>query len=149
MVIVDERIREYLKHLNKYYLLLKDIRDVDYKRFEKDPILRGSSERFLQLAIESCLNIGNRLISLYQFERPIDTPETYADIIIQMKNLGVIDSPFCDRLIRMTKFRNRLVHLYWDIDPQTLYRIIKDDIEDFKRYQENIIAFLKTHELKE
>ena len=62
---VDERIKEHLKHLNKYYLLLADVRKKPYKEFETDAILQGSSERFLHLAIESCLNIGNRLISLY------------------------------------------------------------------------------------
>jgi uncharacterized protein YutE (UPF0331/DUF86 family) len=83
--------------------------------FAKDPLLQGSAERFLQLAIECCLNIGNRLIALHQFENPIDTPETYADIFIQLRNMEIIDGPLCDRLVKMAKFRNRLVHLYWEI----------------------------------
>jgi uncharacterized protein YutE (UPF0331/DUF86 family) len=79
-VIMDERIKEHLKYLNKYYLHLADIRQRDYETFVEDVILCGAAERFLHLAIESCLNIGNRLISLYQFKKPVDTPETYADI---------------------------------------------------------------------
>jgi uncharacterized protein YutE (UPF0331/DUF86 family) len=143
---VDERIKEHLKHLNKYYLLLEDIRKKDYKDFEKDAILQGSSERFLQLAIESCLNIGNRLISLEQFNKPTDTPETYADIFVQLKNLGVIDRSFCDRLIKMAKFRNRLVHLYWEIDKKMIYEIIRDNLEDFKLFEKSVVKFLKANE---
>jgi uncharacterized protein YutE (UPF0331/DUF86 family) len=86
---VDDRIKEHLKHLNKYYLLLREIQKKNYQEFEKDAFIQGSAERFLQLAIESCLNIGNRLISLEQFNQPTDTPETYADIFIQLKILGV------------------------------------------------------------
>jgi len=143
---VDERIKEHLKLLNKYYLLLTDVRKKQYKYFEKDAILQGSSERFLQLSIESCLNIGNRLISLEQFNKPTDTPETYADIFLQLKNLGVINDSFCDRLVKMAKFRNRLVHLYWEVDKKTVYEIIRDYLEDFKLFEKNVVKFLKDNE---
>jgi len=143
---VDERIKEHLKHLNKYYLLLSDIRKNDYKNFAKDAILQGSAERFLQLAIESCLNIGNRLISLEQFHKPTNTPETYADIFVQLKNIGVIDNSFCDRLVQMAKFRNRLVHMYWEIDKKEIYRIIQDNLDDFKLFEQSVVKFLKASE---
>jgi len=143
---VDERIKEHLKLLNKYYLLLNDVRKKQYKDFENDSILQGSSERFLQLSIESCLNIGNRLISLEQFNKPTDTPETYADIFVQLRNIGVIDPSFCDRLVKMAKFRNRLVHLYWEIDNKKIYEIIRDNLEDFKLFEHNVVKFLKDSE---
>jgi uncharacterized protein YutE (UPF0331/DUF86 family) len=143
---VDERIKEHLKLLNKYYLLLADVRKKKFKDFENDAILQGSSERFLQLAIESCLNIGNRLISLEQFRKPTDTPETYADIFVQLRNIGVIDHSFCDRFVKMAKFRNRLVHMYWEIDKKKVYEIIRDNLEDFKLFEQNVVEFLKTSE---
>jgi uncharacterized protein YutE (UPF0331/DUF86 family) len=142
---VDERIKEHLKLLNKYYLLLKDVHKKQYKDFENDAILQGSSERFLQLSIESCLNIGNRLISLEQFNKPTDTPETYADIFVQLRNIGVIDHSICERFVKMAKFRNRLVHLYWEIDKKMLYEIIRDNLEDFKLFEQNVVKFLKTN----
>ena len=140
---MDERIKEHLKYLNKYCLLLADIKKRDAEDFAKDPILQGSAERFLQLAIESCLNIGNRLISLHQFENPIDTPETYADIFIQLRNMEIIDGPFCDRLVKMAKFRNRLVHLYWEIEKDKVYEILQNNLEDFAIFQKKIIGYLK------
>jgi len=140
---MDERIKEHLKHLNKYRLLLAEIKKKDFEDFMKDPILQGSAERFLQLAIESCLNIGNRILSLFQFEKPTDTPETYADIFIQLKNHGAIDNVFCERLVKMAKFRNRLVHLYWEIEKDTLYEIIQDNLEDFSIFQQNVLAYLE------
>jgi len=140
---MDERIKEHLKHLNKYRLLLVDIKKRSFKDYMKDPILQGSAERFLQLAIESCLNIGNRLLSLQQFEKPTETPETYADIFIQLKNIGVIDGSFCDRLVKMAKFRNRLVHLYWEVEKDKVYQIMQENLEDFSIFQEKIIRYLK------
>ena len=140
---MDQRIKEHLKHLNKYYLHLVDIRQRAYTDFENDAILRGGSERFLQLAIESCLNIGNRLISLEQFNKPTDTPETYADIFLQLKSLGVIDGSFCNRLVKMAKFRNRLVHLYWEVDKKMVYEIIRNNLDDFKLFEQRVVKYLK------
>lgn len=139
---MDERVKDHLKYLNKYYLLLLKARETPRDTFLKDQLLQGSSERFLQLAIESCLNVGNRLISLYQFERPVSTPETYADIFREMEGLGIIDSAFCERLVKMAKFRNRLVHLYRDIDEEQVFQFLRENLEDFRVFREKVIEYL-------
>ena len=146
---MDERVKDHLKYLNKYYLLLLKARETPRDTFLKDQLLQGSSERFLQLAIESCLNVGNRLISLYQFERPVSTPETYADIFREMESLGIIDSAFCERLVKMAKFRNRLVHLYWDIDEEQVFQFLQENLEDFRVFREKVIEYLSRQKASE
>ena len=149
LAIMDERIKEHLKHLNQYYLLLLESRKLPYEEFNNDPIQYGSTERFLHLAIESCLNIGNRLLSLYQFSKPVASPETYADIFKEMGRLGVVDHDFMQRLIQMARFRNRLVHLYWDIDKETVYGFLQNNLDDFKFFQQNVVAYLNQNKLPE
>ena len=140
---MDERIKDHLQYLNKYYLQLADMRKLEHQAFIQDAILRGAAERFLQLAIESCLNIGNRIIALYQFKKPLDSPQTYADIFLRLRDLDVIDQALTDRLVTMAKFRNRLVHLYWEIDAGKIFEIIQDSLEDFKLFEKRIVKFLK------
>jgi uncharacterized protein YutE (UPF0331/DUF86 family) len=89
------------------------------------------------------LNIGNRIIALYQFQKPLDSPLTYADIFLRLRDLGAIDAQLADRLVTMAKFRNRLVHLYWEIDAKKLFEIIQDNLEDFKIFEKKIVKFLK------
>lgn len=139
---MDERITEHLKRLNRYYLQLVDLRLTAKEDFIRDDIKYAAAERILQTAIESCLNIGNRLISLLQFEQPVQTPESYADIFIIMRNLKIIDSEFSEQLVKMAKFRNRLVHLYWDLDPEETYRILHENVEDLKKFQNIVVDFL-------
>lgn len=81
---MDERIKEHLKRLNQYYLQLVKIRQISYEDFISNDMNRAAAERILQTAIESCLNVGNRLISLLQFEEPVRTPESYTEIFIIM-----------------------------------------------------------------
>jgi uncharacterized protein YutE (UPF0331/DUF86 family) len=47
----------------------------------------------------------------------------------------------------MAKFRNRLVHLYGDIDDSFVYDFIKIDINDIKVFQKEIVnKFIKYNE---
>jgi len=57
--------------------------------------------------------------------------------------MKIIKRALSDRMILMAKFRNRLVHLYWDIDRRELYRIIQEDINDFSKFQDAIVTFLR------
>ena len=141
---MDERIKEHLKRLNQYYLKLIALRKVSHDNLVNDDIHYAAAERWLQIAIESCLNIGNRLISILQIEKPVRTPESYADIFLIMRDLKIIDAEFSQRLVEMTKFRNRLVHIYWDLDAEMTYRILHENLEDLKRFQEAVVDFLNS-----
>ncbi|MBM4330467.1 MAG: DUF86 domain-containing protein [Deltaproteobacteria bacterium] len=61
---MDERIGEHLKILNQYLLYLRTLTEADQNTFCNDFRIRGSAERYLQLAIESCINVSNRILSI-------------------------------------------------------------------------------------
>ncbi len=142
---MDERIKEHLQRLHRYLLILGDVRNVPPDKFKEDYVTQAASERYLQLAIESCLNIGNRILALAQMEKPITPPETYADIFKQLGQLGVWKDPeLTNRLIQMAKFRNRLVHLYWDINEETVYRILHENLSDLEQFKQAVIEYEKS-----
>ncbi|MDF1593718.1 MAG: DUF86 domain-containing protein [Desulfobacterales bacterium] len=140
---MDERIKEHLKHLHRYLLLLEDARKIPFEKFQKDLISRGSAERYLHLAIESCLNIGNRLLAVSQLEKPVKPPETYADIFKELYHLGVLeDWGFMERLMQMAKFRNRLVHLYWELDEHAVYEILQKHLTDLHLFKQTVVDYM-------
>jgi hypothetical protein len=64
---MDQRIVEQLRYLNKYLLELKGIRhDYPLQEFLNNSMIQAATERYLQLSIESCINIGNRIIAMEQ-----------------------------------------------------------------------------------
>ena len=142
--IMDEKILECLKLLNRYVHYLQEISKTEKDRFIDDYLLRGSAERYLQLAIECCINIGNRLLSILQMKTPVKTPETYGDIFREMAHLNIIPMDFLDIIINMVKFRNRIVHMYWDLDPAQLYDILQEHLVHFDRFSEHVIDYLNT-----
>jgi uncharacterized protein YutE (UPF0331/DUF86 family) len=80
------------------------------------------------------LNIGSRIISLEQFEKNISVPETYAQVFEVLYDLKVVSREFADRLKNMAKFRNRLVHIYWEIDNKLVYNLIVNGLDDFRDF---------------
>jgi len=47
----------------------------------------------------------------------------------------------------MARFRNRLIHLYGEIDDEKVHEIMKTRLNDFKKFLERISEFLKLDEL--
>jgi len=43
----------------------------------------------------------------------------------------------------MVSFRNRVVHLYWEVDDNTMYRILQDNLGDFENYITYILDFVQ------
>ncbi|MCX6224577.1 MAG: DUF86 domain-containing protein [Bacteroidia bacterium] len=70
------------------------------------------------------------------------TAEDYADTFKVMNERGAFDQEFTNSLIQMTRFRNRLVHIYWDIDDKELFRIICGRLGDIKRFLKEYGVFI-------
>ena len=91
------------------------------------------------VAIEAIIDICNRIIS----KRKLGFPQDYSDVIKLMSQQGVLEEDLVGRLLEMVKFRNMLVHLYWKIENDRLYRYLKENLGDFEAFKEAIRKYLK------
>jgi uncharacterized protein YutE (UPF0331/DUF86 family) len=140
----DQRIEEFLQRLNGYLANLNKYAAIAENDFIEDETIIAAAERYLQLAIETCLNIGNRIISVEQYQKKINIPENYSDIFKTLVSLNIIDRNKLDNFINMTGFRNRLVHMYWDIDPKLLYQYLNENLKDFNYFAKCVIEYLNS-----
>jgi len=69
-------------------------------------------------------------------------PEDYADTFKVMEEVGAFPFDFSEELKNMAKFRNRLVHLYWEVDDSQVFEILQSKLGDFKRFLDSIAKFL-------
>ena len=91
------------------------------------------------VAIEAIIDICNRIIS----KRKLGFPQDYSDVIKLMSQQGVLEEDLVGRLLEMVKFRNMLVHLYWKIENDRLYKYLKENLGDFEAFKEAIRKYLK------
>jgi uncharacterized protein YutE (UPF0331/DUF86 family) len=60
-----------------------------------------------------------------------------------MGEKGAFDVEFSEQLVKMAKFRNRLVHLYWEVDDARIYKILEENLGDFIKFIKLIAGFLE------
>lgn len=133
-----DTIARFVGEIRKATNRLKTIRQLSKETFLGNPDKIDSAKYNLIVAIESAIDLCNHLISYNGFRAPQD----YADTFEVLKEQGVFDASLALRLKAMARFRNRLVHLYWEVDDETLYRILQDNLEDLTLFLKNITCFL-------
>lgn len=125
------KLREYLGYLKK-------LKRHSYREFADEPVIRGSVERYLHLAIESCLDLGNHLIADQELRRA----EDYKDIFLILGEAKVIPKSFAHRIAPMGGFRNILVHDYLKLDPRKVHQFLQQRLPDFQRFARFMAKFL-------
>jgi len=134
-----DRLREATGHLRDALRQLRDIGQLSESAFVSDARTINSAKYLLIVAAEAALDICNHLAA----RRGARSPEDYADCMAVMAELGVIGPTLRDRLARMARFRNLLVHLYGRVDDGRVYRAIRDDLSDFDEYLLSVARYLK------
>ena len=43
----------------------------------------------------------------------------------------------------MARFKNRIVHIYWAVDEEIIYKIIQDGIDDIEEFIDRFTKFLR------
>jgi len=46
----------------------------------------------------------------------------------------------------MVQFRNRIVHLYWEVEAEVIYDILQKNLEDFETFTSQILKYLSAHQ---
>jgi uncharacterized protein YutE (UPF0331/DUF86 family) len=127
-VVRVEVIRKRLRKLDEYLAILAGLRGYTFEEFVADPEHYGSTERFLQLAIEALTDLGNHVIADLQ----LGTVDWYSDIPRLLNEAGYIDLETRENWIRMIGFRNVLVHDYLEVDRKLVYEVMQERLGDFE-----------------
>jgi uncharacterized protein YutE (UPF0331/DUF86 family) len=134
----QEKMARLVSHLRKSVARLRDLRNITQDRFVDDPDKVASAKYHFIVAIEAAIDMCNHLISRNGFR----APEDYADTFQVMVEQGALEREFSEELKRMAKFRNRLVHLYWEVDDEQVYQILQSRLSDFKIFLDSLARFL-------
>jgi len=126
-----DRLRECLNKLEPF-------RDKARDEFDKDPYLRDIVERNLEVAIQCCIDMAHRIISIEEAVKPTDYYEGFI-ILGQMKVLPI---DFSKKIASMAGFRNILVHEYIGLDWDEVYRNLQS-LSDLYKFAEFVRGWMK------
>lgn len=133
-----EVLRKRLNKLDEYLTILTGLRRYTFEEFIADPERYGSAERFLQLAIEALIDLGNHVIADLQ----LGTVDWYSDIPRLLYEAGYVDAGMREAWTRMIGFRNVLVHDYLDVDRRLVYEALQGRLGDIESLRRVFARFL-------
>ena len=138
MNLDKDRLRAKLQDISKSVARLKILRMMDRDSFLADEDSQDIARSRLLIAIEAALNICYHLTA----KKLQQVPDDYAQCFGILGTSGLIPQDLADRLALMARFRNRLVHLYWQVDYDQVYTIFKNNLVDLEEFTREVARHL-------
>lgn len=125
-----DRIRQIMGEINAALRKLAGYAEISEGEFLSNPEKVDSAKYNLIVAIEGAMDICNSIVARAGGRAPKD----HADCFEVLGELDFLEDELVERLKRMARFRNLLVHLYWKVDDKKIHQILKEDICDIRDY---------------
>lgn len=132
---IQTKIDVILDNLEKLTIL----KTKTFEDFNADFRNIDSALHRLQTSIQALLDIGSYIIA----SLGLKTPNTNAEIIEILSQAGYIPEEKAKIYIKMSQFRNRIVHLYNHIDTKTLYDILVNELDDIKEFYMTLLQIIE------
>lgn len=123
--IDSNKIRNIIADIQMSIKELEKLRILSLKEFVLDKKNYGLAEHYFRRSLEGILTIGTHILS----RLPVKTKD-YREIILSLSENKIIPKYFAERNIGLASYRNRLVHMYWEVSEEELYNVINEHIRD-------------------
>lgn len=129
-MVKPQKVLSILNSLRGYREKLGQLAAVLETEFLRDFTKVESAKHLLQISIESCIDIAHHIIADNGYRAPQDS----YDAFVVLNEEKILPDDFLPTLRQMVSFRNRVVHLYWDVDDQAVQGIVKNNLDDLDRF---------------
>lgn len=134
----EEKLLIKIDQMEGYLTELEGVLPEEYESYEGTEKKR-STERLLQLTIETVIDICNLMVS----GLGLGLPAEENDLFDKLAGKGVITEEMKEKLYQMRGFRNIIVHEYASIDDQLVFQTAKENREDFQEFSRQVRDSLK------
>lgn len=138
--------REFV--LEKINLITRDLKrlevfsDLSIDQIAKDFIKFAALKNILMETIGRAIDINEHLIS--ELSGPeIEAPKTYRETFLLLEDLNILPKNFAEEISKSAGLRNVIVHEYNNLDKVIIYKKAGDAINQYVKYCDYVIKFLK------
>ncbi len=132
--LIQKRVGEIEDSLKRLEKLKESAKD----EFLKDNDLQDIASYRLLVAVEAALNLCYHVAA----KKLGKVPEEYAECFGILSDAGIIPQELSEKLKKMARFRNMLVHRYWKIDYGLVYDILQDSLEHIRTFSKAMSALV-------
>jgi uncharacterized protein YutE (UPF0331/DUF86 family) len=138
-MVSGEKVRNKIREIKKAVDKLQKYREMPDDRFLQNFESTDAARYNLQVAVESMLDIATHIIARKNLELPKSNAEAFAILCRH----GILSREKEKVYMAMARFRNRIVHLYDQVDDSEVHRIIRENLPDYSVFIGEITLFME------
>jgi len=123
-------VQNRISYIEENLRLMSELANLAEEEFLSRFYYVASAKYLLQTSVEAMLDIAHHIIARRRYR----VPQSYAEAFVILVEYGVLPAEKKETYTRIAKFRNRVVHLYHDVDSKEVFRILKEGIGDIKAF---------------
>lgn len=127
--IDKNKIRNLIADVQSNIKELSALGGLSVDEFKADRKNYGLAEHYLRRSLEGILAIGTHFLS----RLPAKTKD-YQEIITELARFSIIPKDFAEKNKKLAGYRNRLVHMYWEVSEEEMHQVIREHIGDLDKF---------------
>lgn len=136
------KVEQLLASLRRYVGVLRGLAQTSEAAFLASGDKIGNAKYHFVVAIECCVDIANHIIASEGFR----IPKHNADSFTVLTEQAILPADRVVAFQAMARFRNRLVHMYWEVDDEAVFAYLRSNLDDFDVFEASIGAMLARSE---
>ncbi|HIC94036.1 MAG TPA: DUF86 domain-containing protein, partial [Anaerolineae bacterium] len=112
-----------------------------FEAFQADVDTRELCVHYLRIALESVLDICRHFLAV----KGVRLAELDTTNLIELAGeKGLLEPSFAHKIRDMAGMRNAIVHVYWRLDYQAIYRAVTEGLYDLDEFARQVRDYLET-----
>ena len=132
-------VQIHLDTLEENLEKLEKLSHFSWDEFMEDFWYLDAAVRRLQTSIEALVDISRYVI------RALGLPsaQAYWEVPTVLANAGYIDEAAAATYVQMVRFRNLIVHHYYRVDAEEIYKILTENLPDLEKWQDRLLEIIE------
>jgi uncharacterized protein YutE (UPF0331/DUF86 family)/predicted nucleotidyltransferase len=99
------------------------------------------AEHYLRVGVDSLVDLANHIIAVQGLGRPGSSKE----IGNILGRANIIPQDFIKKCVELIKLRDRLTHLYWEVEPAEVYGVIQNELLSITNFLNCLLRYVEEH----
>lgn len=134
----SQNILSKLERLSNEREKLEASRRLSREEFKTTPLVQDATCYSFIVAIQACIDIASHIVAALGLRKPTAS----RDLFTILAEEGILPQELVSDMEGMVGFRNILTHEYWGVDFDRVYDSLQEDLQQFDRFRDHILAFL-------
>ena len=142
-MIYNGTIEKKIRFLEDELEMIEDWEITNYSKFKKSSLEKAAVEKALTVCVQIMIDICERILAINK-KPPKNTTVENLEQIVKLKAIKS-----SEKYIEIFKFRNFVVHRYENIDPAITFNIVKNELNLYREFIDEIRIFCSNNDKKE